>query len=239
MSCHTKNLHTIFNTQRHGENMSKVIVFGTGSIAQVAHFYLSQDSDHEVVGFTVNEKFLTQKKLLELPVVPFEMVECEFPPSAFKMFVGVGYKDVNKVRAAVYSEAKNKGYELVSYVSSKCTHWGDTVIGDNCFILEDNTIQPFVTIGNNVVMWSGNHIGHHVTIGDHCFIASHVVISGHTHVGSYSFLGVNATLRDNISIGDYCVIGAGALIMKSTKDSEVYVAKHTEPHIRTSYEIRM
>ena len=50
--------------------------------------------------------------------------------------------------------------------------------GDNCFILEDNTVQPFVTIGNNVTLWSGNHIGHDSVIEDDCFISSHVVVSG-------------------------------------------------------------
>jgi sugar O-acyltransferase (sialic acid O-acetyltransferase NeuD family) len=219
--------------------MSKVIVFGTGSIAQVVHFYLSHDSEHEVVTFTVHESHLNQRELLGLPVVPFEVIQDTYPPDSFKMYVAVGYRKVNKVRAAIYSEAKKKGYDLVSYISSKCTHWGDTIIGDNCFIFEDNTIQPFVTIGNDVVIWSGNHIGHHVTIGDHCFISSHVVISGHTSIGPYSFLGVNATLRDNIEIGESCVIGAGTVIMKSTKNKEVYVAKGAKPDARTSDEIKM
>jgi acyl-[acyl carrier protein]--UDP-N-acetylglucosamine O-acyltransferase len=31
---------------------------------------------------------------------------------------------------------------------------------ENCFILEDNTIQPHAQIGANVTLWSGNHVGH-------------------------------------------------------------------------------
>lgn len=213
--------------------MSNVVIFGTGSFAQVAHFLLTHDSDHEVVAFTVNESHLAEQELMGLPVVAFEEIERQFPPDAFTMLVAVGYKDVNKLRATFYAEAKSKGYELISYISSKCTFWGETV-GDNCFIFEDNTIQPFVQIGNNVVMWSGNHIGHHAAIGDHCFVASHVVVSGHVSVGSYSFLGVNATIRDNISIGEACIIGAGALIMKSTADYSVHIAERTKPFHRTS-----
>jgi sugar O-acyltransferase (sialic acid O-acetyltransferase NeuD family) len=152
------------------------------------------------------------------------------------MLVAVGYKDVNRLRATIYAEAKSKGYELISYVSSRCTNWGEA-IGDNCFIFEDNTIQPFARIGNDVVIWSGNHIGHHSTIGDHCFISSHVVVSGHVRVGAYSFLGVNATIRDNVSIGEACVIGAGALVMKSTTDKSVYIAERTRPFDRTSDKI--
>ncbi len=216
---------------------SKVVVFGTGSFAQVVHFYLTHDSDHEVVAFTVHEKYLNQDEIFGLPLVAFESLHRDFPPDSFKMYVAVGYKNVNQLRATIYEEVKSRGYDLITYVSSRCTHWGDTVIGDNCFIFEDNTIQPFVRIGNDVVIWSGNHIGHHVTIGDHCFISSHVVISGHAVVGPYCFLGVNSTIRDNIEIGESCIVGAGSLIMKSTKDGETYVEERTRPHKRMSHEL--
>lgn len=216
----------------------KVIVFGTGSFAEIVNFLLTNDSPHEVVGFTVHGAQIAQKELMGLPVLPFESLDHDYPPDKFKMYVAVGYRKVNQVRAQIYAEAKQKGYELISYVSSKCSNWGES-IGDNCFIFEDNTIQPFVKIGNDVVMWSGNHIGHHSTIGDHCFISSHVVISGHVNVGPYCFMGVNATTRDSISIGKSCVIGAGALIMKSTKDKEVYITKRTYPDARASDEINM
>jgi sugar O-acyltransferase (sialic acid O-acetyltransferase NeuD family) len=219
--------------------MSKVVLFGTGSFAQLVHFYLTHDSEHEVVAFTVHESHLTEKEFMGLPVLPFEIIQRQFPPDIFKMYVAIGYKNVNRVRAQVYTEAKERGYELITYVSSKCTSWGDTKFGDNCFIFEDNTLQPFVIIGNNTVLWSGNHIGHHSTIGDHCFITSHVVISGHVRVGSYSFLGVNAAIRDDITIGEACVIGANALIMKTAKDGEVLIVRGTAPHRVKSDQITM
>lgn len=219
--------------------MSKVVVFGTGSFAEVVQFYLTHDSEHEVVAFTVHEEHLSQTELRGLPVVAFERLHETHPPESHQMYVAVGYKGVNRVRADVCAQAREKGYTLLTYVSSKCTHWGDTRIGDNCFIFEDNTLQPFVTIGDNVVMWSGNHIGHHSTIGSNCFITSHVVVSGHCRVGDYSFVGVNATLRDGITLGQYNVIGGGAILMKDTKDKEVYVPRRTEPDARTSDQIRM
>jgi len=208
----------------------KVVLFGTGSSAEVAHFYLTHDSDHEVVAFTVHEDHRDKEGLRGLPVVPFEQIGERFPPGEFGMHVAVGYSKVNHTRAGIYRQAKEAGYELVSYVSSRCTCWGDTAIGDNCFILEDNTIQPFVTIGNDVVIWSGNHVGHHVTIEDHCFVSSHVVISGHVTVGAYSFLGVNATIRDNVTIAEENVIGAAALILSSTKPRDVFPAQRTKAH---------
>lgn len=217
---------------------SRVVIFGTGSLAQVAHFLFTHDSDHEIAAFTVNEAHLTERELFGLPVVPFETLEKDFPPSEFDLFVAVGYKNLNRVRAELCSQAKSKGYKLVTYVSSKCTNWAER-IGENCFIFEDNTLQPFVKVGDNVVMWSGNHIGHHSVIGDHCFITSHVVISGHVEVGRYCFFGVNATVRDSIKIGEACLIGAGSLIMKSTQDKEVFIPKRTYPDERSSDQIKI
>ena len=45
---------------------------------------------------------------------------------------------------AIYREGKERGYSFISYVSSRATRFAGTPIGENCFILEDNTIQPFV-----------------------------------------------------------------------------------------------
>lgn len=217
--------------------MTDLVLFGTGSFGEVAHFYFKRDSRYRVVAFTADAGQIKSSTLAGLPVVPFDSLEREFPPSQCAMFVAVGYREVNATRARIYDAAKARGYRLATYVSSRCSHWGDTVIGDNCFIFEDNTIQPYVTIGNDVILWSGNHIGHHSTIGDHCFLASHVVISGNVKVGRHCFFGVNATTRDTITIGDRCVIGAGALIMKSTRPDEVYIARRTERDKRPSAEI--
>lgn len=211
----------------------KLIIFGTGDIARLAHFYFTHDSEHEVVAFTVDEEYATSPLFLDLPLIPFSKIQEQFPPSNYVMFVALSYAQVNRLRAEKYTEAKEKGYRLVSYISSKTTCWTDK-IGDNCFILEDNTLQPFVRIGNNVTLWSGNHIGHDATIEDHCFLASHIVVSGHVTISPYCFIGVNATLRNSIRIAQDCVIGAGAVILKDTEEKGVYVAKAAEKHTLSS-----
>jgi sugar O-acyltransferase (sialic acid O-acetyltransferase NeuD family) len=202
---------------------SKVVIFGTGDIGELAHFYLDNDSSHEVVAFCADGEFIDASEYRGLPVVPFEEVVRQYPPDDFDMFVALSYAKLNEVRAQKYHEAKDKGYDLISYVCSRSVMWGDTEIGDNCFIFENQTIQPFVKIGNNVTMWSGNHIGHGSTIGDHCFMTSHVVVSGHVKIGEYSFLGVNATLRDGMTLAPRTVVGAGATVVKDTEEGGVYV----------------
>jgi len=204
--------------------MSQLIIFGAGDIARLAHYYFTRDSEHEVVAFTVDQKYREADTFLDLPLVSFEDVTHSYPPGEYKMFVALSYARMNKLREEKYRAAKEKNYELVSYVSSRCSFLTDHPVGDNCFILEDNTIQPFVTIGNNVVLWSGNHIGHHSQIKDHNFFTSHVVLSGHCVVNPYCFLGVNATIRDQIQLAEGTLVGMSAIIMRNTEPWSVYKA---------------
>jgi len=219
--------------------MAKLIIFGAGDIARLAHYYFTHDSEHDVVGFTVDAKYKQDDKFLELPLIAFEDVSQQYPPGEFKMFVALSYARMNKIREEKYREAKEKGYELVSYVSSRCSFLTDHPVGDNCFILEDNTIQPFVKIGNNVTLWSGNHIGHDAVIEDHCFLASHIVVSGYVHIGNNCFIGVNATLRNSITIAPETLIGMGAAITEDTVAKGVYKASRAELSRRKSDEIEL
>nr|CAD6436793.1 transferase [Rhizobium sp. Q54] len=205
-----------------------LVIFGTGDIAEIAHLYFSTDSAYEVVAFTVDAAYLIEREFCGLPVVPFEEVAEAYPPSANAMFVALSYTKLNALRRQKYTEAKALGYQAATYVSSRATVLNGGRIGENCFIFEDNTIQPFSVIGDNVTLWSGNHIGHHSSIGSHTFIASHVVVSGGVEIGEQCFIGVNATLRDHIKIGDRCVIGAGALLVSDADAEGVYGAPASE-----------
>jgi sugar O-acyltransferase (sialic acid O-acetyltransferase NeuD family) len=203
--------------------MSQLIIFGTGDIAQIANYYFETDSGHEVIAFTVNREYLTATTFEGKPIIAFEDLALKYPPSDYRMFIALSYSKMNKIREAKYNAAKALGYQLVSYISSKCTYLSQFSPGDNCFIFEDNTIQPFVKIGNNVTLWSGNHIGHHSVIQDHNFISSHVVVSGHCVIESNCFVGVNATLAHKVTLAKETLVGAAAVITKNTEANSIYV----------------
>ncbi|AOB33090.1 transferase [Bordetella sp. H567] len=207
---------------------TKLVIFGTGDIAQLAHYYFSTQPEWEIVAFTVDAAYVTDETFCSLPVVPFDDVTRVYPPDTHQMFIALSYSKLNALRRDKYIAAKELGYSMASFISPKATILNGGAIGDNCFILEDNTVQPFARIGNNVTLWSGNHIGHHSVIGDHTFIASHVVISGGVEVGERCFIGVNATLRDHIKVENLCVIGAGALLLADAAAEGVYLGSATE-----------
>lgn len=219
--------------------MAKIVIFGAGGIAKLAHYYFTHDSKHEVTAFTVDKEYRKSDVFLDLPLIDFDKIPQEYPPDEYQMFVALSYAKMNKVRADKYFEVKKMGYNLPSYVSSKCTFLADDPVGENCFILEDNTIQPFAKIGNNVTLWSGNHIGHDVIIDDHCFIASHAVISGDVHIKEYCFIGINATLRNSITIAPETLIVAGSIIMKNTVEKGVYMPERAKLFKKKSDEMEL
>lgn len=208
--------------------MKDLVIFGAGDIAALAGFYFTEDSTRRVAAYTVDGSYRQSDRFMDRPLVAFEELASDYPPERYDLFVALSYSKLNRTRAEKCATARAMGYQLASYVSTRATVFSDLAHGDNCFILEDNTVQPFVRIGSNVTLWSGNHIGHHSVIGDDVFIASHAVVSGGVRIGQGCFIGVNVTLRDHITIGPRCVIGAGALLLTDAEAEGVYMGVGAE-----------
>lgn len=190
----------------------KLVIFGDKAYAEIVYEYFTHDSEYEVVAFTVEQAYLKNTTFCGLPVVPFEEIEKLYPASEYEMHVAIVYGQLNRIREKICLAAKDKNYTLATYISSRAFTWHNVKIGENCFIFEDNTLQPFVEIKNNVVLWSGNHIGHSSVIEDNCFISSHVVISGFCRIEKNCFMGVNSTVGNHVTVGNHSWISPGAMI---------------------------
>ncbi len=220
--------------------MRQLVVVGTGLFAQVAWTYFRHSHEYEVVAFAAEREYARQTpQYCGLQVLDYEDLERRFAPADGHLFVAVGFRQLNQIRARLFTSAKARGYTCATYVHPSVVRWPETTFGENVFVFEDNTIQPFVQVADDTIFWSGNHIGHHSVIGKHCFITSHVVISGNCGVGDFSFVGVNATVRDNVKIGARNIVGPGSLILKDTQDGQVYLPKGTEPRNLPSDRVKL
>lgn len=198
----------------------KLVIVGAGEFAMIAYEYFTYDSDYEVCGFVVERAFLKDSTLYDLPVTALEDMVSDYPCTAFEAFVAVPASELNRLRTRLYHTVKEYGYTCATYISSRAFVWRNAKIGENCFVFEHNTLQPFVEVGNNVILWSGNHIGHRTVIEDNCFLSSHVVVSGYCRIGNSSFLGVNSTFNDHVEVARDCIVASGALVSKSLKVPE-------------------
>ena len=213
--------------------MKKIVIFGLGMIADVAYHHIVRDSAYEVCAFTCDREWLTAAAdsnvgRLGLPVLDFDEIERSHPPDQYAMFVAIGYHNLNKLRADKCRAARQKGYELVSYVSSRadCGPW--VRVGENCLILDSVGIQPGVTIGDNVSLWNNSLVGHHSEIGSHCWIAAGTTLGGKARLGESCFVGLGATIGGDLAIGAESFIGAGALVTKDAAARSVFVQRDTD-----------
>lgn len=213
----------------------RLIIFGTGSIAEMAYDYFTWETSYKVVGFTIDKDKIRSNTYKGLPVFPFEHIEDYYAPDdrLYSMFVAVGE---NSFRAKIYKKCKEKGYKLATFISKHAYIGRNVKIGDNCFIQEFNNLQYGVDIGNNTILWAKNHIGHHSKIGKHCFLASGITVSGYVRIGDYTFVGSGATTRDNIKIGENCLVGLGVRICQDIPANKKFVALQTYPNEIPTYE---
>jgi len=197
----------------------KLIIFGTNEISCLAKFYFENDSQFSCFSYCLDSGFIKENSLEGLPIISFEEIDVKkYPIEEYLFFVPL-YE--NKLRDLKTKQVLSKGYGLASYISSKATVFSKK-IGSNCFIMENNVIQPYVEIGDNNIFWSGNHIGHHSIIKNNVFFSSHVVLSGKCLVEDYCWFGVNSCIRDRLEIAEGSFISMGSVITKSTKPYKKY-----------------
>ncbi len=204
-----------------------IFIFGTGRGADTARRYFGNESGYDIAGYVVDREFLRETTFHGRPVIASEELLTRFPPGEVMAFVPLGPARMNIVRRDKYLQLKSHGYRFVSYVHPSNQIRAGCQIGENCFILENQSINLDVAIGDNVVMWSGCQIGDRSRIGDHVFMASHVVVNGDVEVGETSYLGSNCTIGHGVRIGRQSFIGANALIAQNTRDQAVHVVEPT------------
>jgi len=209
------------------KSLKKVVIFGVSDFASQVSFYLQQDSDYEVVAYTVNAEYNTSKTFLNLPVVDFEEVQQIYPPTEYAMFIAIGYHKLNSTRTTKFNEAKAKGYELISYICSRNSYWNDLKVGENCFIMEGNIFMQNVKIADNVIIAIGNKIGHDSVIEENCFLTSNIMTGGFCTIKKNTFIGLSVVIRDKTTIEEHNILGAGAIILKNTKKNSSYLTKST------------
>ena len=203
--------------------LKPLVIIGNGEIAEMAFEYFDADSEREIAAFSIGAEYIKEPTLNGRPVTPLETLTDTHPPDAFDAFVAIGDGQLNRLRREHVDGCKAMGYALASYVSSKAFVWRNVEIGENCFILEHNVLQPFTRIGDNVTLWSGNHIGHRSVIEDDVFLASHICVSGFCRIGARSFVGVNASFAAHVEVGADNFIAMGAAVTKSTEPDGVYM----------------
>lgn len=208
------------------EQKQKILIYGNSSMAKVVYSYAKNVFD--VCAFTVDDFCIKEKEFCSLPVVPFSYVEREFSPKEYKMISAIGFLEMNELREKKYEEAKEKGYEFVSYVDKSVQIHEGVEIEDNCVVLDFVSIHPGAKIRKGAFISGNVNIGHDCIIEPFNWINAGVSMAGGCKVGKGCFFGVNSCLANGISVGERNFIAAGTVINKNTLDDEVYISEPSQ-----------
>lgn len=202
--------------------MANVVIFGAGQFAEFMSVYIQQDTQDNIVAYTVDRDFCTKATFNGLPLVPWEDLEAHYPPDEVQVLGPISYRDANRFRRDRFNEGKKRGYSFYTFIHPSC-HIYTTNIGENVILLENNIVQPFSKIGHNCMLGSNNHIGHHSTLKAHGFLCGRVSIAGNTMIEEGVFWATRTTAIDNITIGAWSIITPGTIATENIPENSILI----------------
>lgn len=206
--------------------MKNAIIFGNTSFSKMVKYYIEKYTDINIVGFCVNQVYVSEPIIDNIPVIPFETIKKKYPPDKYDFFIAIGNNSMNTVREKVYNNISNKGYSILNFIHPSAVI-ENAFIGHGNIILENVSIGYNVKIGNGNVIWNGVTLSHEDSIGNFNYIAPACALAGRVTIKDNCFLGINCTIKNDITIKSYSLIGAGCYINKSTQEKDVFITTST------------
>ncbi len=197
----------------------QIVIFGAGTLAKLAFYYLTQDMKHKVCAFVVDKRKTKEKiqsSLFDLPVYVWEEFVELYTRDDVKIFVAVAYK-VMRNRLLAFEKVKKHKYNFINIVSSSAFIPVNSIRGTNNFIMPGTVLEPGTLIGSNNIIWSNTTICHDSEIGNHNFFGANLTMGGFSKVGDLCFFGFSSTISDQITVGDEVLLAANSFLNTNAK----------------------
>lgn len=202
--------------------MEDLIIIGLGTNARHVYEFVTMHKLFNVIGFAVNEEYLTQNEFMDLPVYSLENLEEECLVKKYKVFVALLWNHLNRDRKSIYDYCKMRGYQMANLISPLAVIRGK-IEGDNCWIHDFVIIQNDARVQSDIAIMAYSLIGADTYIGSHCFFGAQSLLGGGSTIGDQSFVGIKATIFDDTVIGRKCIIGACVAVKRNMPDFSRYV----------------
>ena len=158
---------------------------------------------------------------------------CKIGPNVFIGSNSIIYSNSNLQNCTIGSNSVIKsgaviggaGFGFDPKSKARINHVGDVLIGDNCNIGSNTTIDRAVfdstIIGQNSFIDNLVQIAHNVKIGKDSIIAAQSGIAGSTKIGMKVMIGGQAGISGHLTIGDNVIIAAKSGVTKNLKDNSI------------------
>ena len=194
------------------------IIVGAGGHAKVlADALLTTGAT--LKGFTDADPSRWPQQLLDLPVLGNDdFLLKTFSPQSVMLVNGIGSVASTRKRREVFDNFKQRGYNFATVQHPHSMVSRHARLGEGVQVLAGAVIQVSSVIGDNCIINSNASVDHDCEIGAHVHIAPGVTLSGGVKIGSGSHIGTGAIVIQGIRIGAACVIGAGAVVTRDVQD---------------------
>lgn len=197
--------------------MSNIIIFGTNAFSKLMKWYVENDTDNRVIGFTLNSEYVKESSFCGCSVYEFENLKKLFPENNFEILLTVGYSQMNGIREKIFHDCKNSGFKVGSFIHSSVTLFSKD-IGEGNILLENVRVQPFSKIGDGNIIQHFTIVSHEAEVGNFNYFAGNAHVAGLSKVCDRCFVGINAIIQNGVKLGSYNLVGAGACVSKDTEE---------------------
>ncbi|MDF3125835.1 acetyltransferase [Rheinheimera sp. 1928-s] len=195
--------------------MQGVILLGAGGHAKVV-LEMLQLTQTPVLG--VSCPLLWAQKVQQwrgLAVLGDDDALTSYNPQQVKLVNGVGMMPQSQARYALFSKARQAGFEFINLVHPSAVVSPSVQLGQGVQIMAGAVIQADSNIADNVIINSRALVEHDCVIAAHSHIAPGAVLCGQVTVAEQVFVGAGATVIQGINIAAGAVVGAGTVVVKN------------------------
>lgn len=191
-----------------------LVIIGMSKTASHLYSFIKYHGLFNVVGFAVDEKYLTKDTFHGLPTFSIEELDEKIDKDNTYLFIAMLWNRLNQDRRKIYERLKEKGFKYANVISPTAIIRSE-IKGDNCWIHDYTIIQNEAKIKNNVMIMAQTLVGANTTIESHCFLGAKSTIGGGSRIGEQSFIGINSTIFDDTKIGNKCIVGACTAVKRN------------------------
>lgn len=193
--------------------MQKILILGTGVLAEELFDLIDEIPGYDVVGFVENlDEPKTQETLEGLPIHWIESL----PEFADEHLFLCGISTTNRWKYVEQAEALGAKFATLVHplarVSKRAT------LGPGCFIGPGCIVSTRAVLGRHVFMNRHAIVGHHTRIDDFVTLQPKANVAGLIHIHERCFIGIGATVLDRMQVGAGSVVGAGAVVVKDVPE---------------------
>ncbi len=161
--------------------------------------------------------------------------DADIPDLAAKdmsFLITLGQIKSSQKRVAMYNIIKENGGKLPVFISPRAYVSPSATVEEGTIIMHNSLINANAVIGSNCIINTGALIEHESFIGNFCHISTHAVVNGQVIVGNNSFLGSNSVIANNVSLPEGIIVAAGACILKTPRESGIYIGNPSKKSIK-------